>query len=569
MIDKLDQYQEASAEIPTSNTLWPLYGAGLENMGENGNPIQVPLLEIGPDELLVRNDACGLCFSDTKVIAQGEQHPRIQRDMKAQPVVLGHEVCMTIISVGKNLQDQYKAGDRITLQPDIYNDGVGMAYGYAIQGGLAQYGVIDKRVLNSDHGNYVIRLDPKLGYAESALAEPWACVVAAYRLEYRTMFKSGGTTWIIGTGEERPYTISAGFDENSHPERLMLTNIPTEFRKFLVSRAEEIGIEIIEVSNITSPPIQTVDDIVLLGADPDILESVSPYLATFGIFAVIADKQFSRKVSMDVGRIHYQRWLYVGCTGIDVSEAYSSTPVRSTTKPGGRILFAGAGGPIGRMHVQRALELPEPPSVIVVTDVNDLRLSELCDSFSGDAQKRNIRFICLNPMNSSQYQASMAEFIEENFDDIIVTAPVGPVVAEVSTYLAPNGVMNVFAGLAPGSMVDLEISDAYLKNTRIIGHSASGLGDMVSTIEQTLNGNLSTNRAVAAIGSLGAALNGIKAVQESVYPGKIVIYPQLKELPLTALPDLKSFLPTVYEKLENGRVWTNEAEKELFRVLLP
>ena len=108
MGDKLTAYREAQLTLPERYRLWPLYGAGLENMGKNGQPIEVALPALKPDELLIRHDACGLCFSDIKVIAQGQSHPRIFRDMKTEPVVLGHEVTMTIVGVGENLRDQYQ-----------------------------------------------------------------------------------------------------------------------------------------------------------------------------------------------------------------------------------------------------------------------------------------------------------------------------------------------------------------------------------------------------------------------------------------------------------------------------
>ena len=47
--------------------------------------------------------------------------------------------------------------------------------------------------------------------------------------------------------------------------------------------------------------------------------------------------------------------------------------------------------------------------------------------------------------------------------------------------------------------------------------------------------------------------------------GKIIVYPQLKELPLTPLSELADKYPTVAEKLDAG-IWTNEAEKELLQV---
>jgi D-arabinose 1-dehydrogenase-like Zn-dependent alcohol dehydrogenase len=136
--------------------MWPLYGSGFENMGINGHPIEVDMPRYGPDELLVRHDACGLCYSDIKVINQGQSHPRIFRDMKTQPVVLGHEVSMTVVGVGENLRNQYKIGDRLTLETDILTGGTMLAYGYMFQGGLSHYSVIDKRIIFSDNGNNLI-----------------------------------------------------------------------------------------------------------------------------------------------------------------------------------------------------------------------------------------------------------------------------------------------------------------------------------------------------------------------------------------------------------------------------
>ena len=237
MSDKLTDYQHADAPLPDHNRLWPLYGAGLENMGQNGQPIDVPIPDYGPDELLVRHDACGLCFSDIKIIRLGEEHPRIYRRMRDNPVVLGHEVTMTVVGVGDNLRDQYKVGDRFVIQADIFVGGVGYAYGYEIQGGLSRYGVIDQRILNGDDGNYLIPVQPATGYAESALTEPWACVIAAYQLHYRTGLKPGGTTWIIGTRRAGDvYHISAGFDATSHPGRLLLTDVPAGFAGWLKDR---------------------------------------------------------------------------------------------------------------------------------------------------------------------------------------------------------------------------------------------------------------------------------------------------------------------------------------------
>lgn len=572
MSDTYTEYRQARQPLPATNRLWPLYGAGFENLGVNDKPIETELPKYGPDELLVRHDACGLCFSDIKILSLGDKHPRIFKDMKKDPVVMGHEVVMTVVGVGENLKDQYKVGQRFIIQADIYVDGVGYAYGYMIQGGLSQYGVIDQRILNGDDGNYLIPIKEETGYVESALVEPWACVIAAYQLKYRTGIKPGGVAWIIGGANadpDRPYTVSAGFDEQSHPAILLLTNVPKGLADWLKQKAKTLGIETHDVPDPDQLPgaIDKIDDIIVLGADADLIEKVSPRLADFGVVAIVSDKPFARKTSIDVGRIHYNRWVYVGTKSPDIARAYADTPVRSTLKPGGLCWMVGAGGPIGRMHLQRAIELPNGPSVIVCTDVSDMRLEDLRQSFEQDAKDHLISLVCLNPTKKED-AAQLAEYKAcGGFDDIIVLAPVAAVIADAATYLNRKAVMNVFAGVNRGTMVSLDLTDVLDKDARVIGHSASSIEDMLTMLRDTEEGRLSPNRSVAAVGSLDAAKVGLQALKDATYPGKVVIFPNIKDLPITALPDLKDKLPSVYAKLKNGREWTVEAEEEFLRLM--
>jgi threonine dehydrogenase-like Zn-dependent dehydrogenase len=224
---------------------------------------------------------------------------------------------------------------------------------------------------------------------------------------------------------------------------------------------------------------------------------------------------------------------------------------------------------MGRMHVQRALQAHHSPRAIVCTDVSDARLADLDTSFGAEAEANGIEWICVNPLNKDEYQATMARFRGEGFDDIIVLAPIPAVIADAATYLAPRGVMNVFAGVARGTMVDLDVSDVYRKDVRVIGHSASTIDDLRLMLNQAENGQLSPNRSVAAVGSLSAARDGLQAVRDTAYPGKIVIYPNIRDMPLTAVMDLEQMLPSVYAKLRDGREWTMEAEQEFLRQMLP
>jgi len=142
------------------------------------------------------------------------------------------------------------------------------------------------------------------------------------------------------------------------------------------------------------------------------------------------------------------------------------------------------------------------------------------------------------------------------------------VISDAASYVAPKGIMNIFAGVARSTMAKLDLSDAYLKSARVFGHSASSIADLRLMLQQAESGELSPNRSVAAVGSLSAARDGLKAVKDTTFPGKVVIFPHIKEMPLTALPDLKDKLPSVYAKLKDGREWTVEAEKEFLRITL-
>jgi len=221
------------------------------------------------------------------------------------------------------------------------------------------------------------------------------------------------------------------------------------------------------------------------------------------------------------------------------------------------------------MHVQRAIQIQGGPKIIVCTDPSEARLKDLRETYAAEAAEQGIAFLCLNPLDKATYEPGLAPYLEHGFDDVVVLAPVAAAIEETARYLAPKGVMNIFAGVAKGTLAKVDLSAAYLKQTRIVGHSASTIEDLKEVLRLVETGQLSTNRSVAAVGSLSATRDGLKAVQELRFPGKIVIYPHIRDFPLTAVTDLKAVLPTVAAKLTNGREWTQAAEEEFLRVLLP
>jgi len=74
-------------------------------------------------------------------------------------------------------------------------------------------------------------------------------------------------------------------------------------------------------------------------------------------------------VSIDVGRVHYEAVTYLGARSGSVMDAYRGTRGTEIT-PGGKLWLIGAGGPMGQMHLQRAVEMPNGPSIIVANDLD-------------------------------------------------------------------------------------------------------------------------------------------------------------------------------------------------------
>ena len=77
------------------------------------------------------------------------------------------------------------------------------------------------------------------------------------------------------------------------------------------------------------------------------------------------------------------------------------------------------------------------------------------------------------------------------------------------------------------------------------------------------SGSLSPNLSVAAIGGLKQAVAGMDAMMAGTFTGKIIIYPQLPDLPLLSLADVAKTYPKVAEKMGPNHTWNREAEKVL------
>jgi len=571
MGEKYQAYRKLNYTLPEKSFTWNLYGAGLENMGKEGQPEAFGIPEPNDDQLLVRIDSIGVCFSDVKILKQGGAHPKLyNRDLSKEPTRLGHEVSLTIVKVGKNLQANYKPGQRLAVQPDIYQQGKSTAYGYTIPGGLIQYHLIGDEVLKTDAGACLLPVEEEMGYAESSLLEPWGCVLGAYTQRRRLTPKQGGVMWIVGQqGDSTSFTFSAGLDA---PATIILTDVPDSVQK-AVSNTEAL---IVERNGLTTADYESLskeltngigfDDIVILNpTSATTVSTLARFIARRGTFNLVGTKPLDGLPQIDLGRLHYDYTAYVGTNGTDIAAAYGEVRNRCELRGGGATVFVGAGGPMGQMHVQRALELPDGPKVVIATEISDDRLQTLDSMFKSLADKNGRKLFFFNPNTSKQ---SFHDFVMEvtqnqGADDVVVSVPVASLMEEGDTVMKPDGMMVFFAGVPNGTMGALNLSNVYLSNAQYTGTSGLTIDDQASVMERRVAGTLSPGRSVAAIGGLETAAEAIESVIEGKYPGKVVIFPQIHNLPLMGLKELKERLPEVAAKLGDDFMWTNEAEEAL------
>jgi L-iditol 2-dehydrogenase len=154
----------------------------------------IPIPEIGEEELLLKVWASGICGSD---VMEWYRKPKAPR-------VLGHEVGGEIVKLGKKV-NQYKVGDRVFVSHHVPCDECEYCRkGYHTlcdtlrstnfePGGFAEYIRVPK--INVEKGVY--RLPEGVTFEEATFIEPVGCVVRGQRI---IKMQPQDTVLVIGSG---------------------------------------------------------------------------------------------------------------------------------------------------------------------------------------------------------------------------------------------------------------------------------------------------------------------------------------------------------------------------------
>lgn len=158
------------------------------------------------DEILAHIISDSVCMSSYKATIQGAAHKRVPDDVAENPIIIGHEFCGEIVEVGSKWSDQFKAGDRFSIQPALNYKGslYSPGYSYKYIGGDATYIVIPHEVMETGS------LLPYSGDAffHGSLSEPMSCIIGSYHAMYHTT--NGVYTHKMGIKEGGSLAILAG-----------------------------------------------------------------------------------------------------------------------------------------------------------------------------------------------------------------------------------------------------------------------------------------------------------------------------------------------------------------------
>ena len=309
------------------------------------------------------------------------------------------------------------------------------------------------------------------------------------------------------------------------------------------------------------------DDIVML--DPRSAATagaVAKHIARRGTLNMVGETALDGLVDTDVGRLHYDYTAYLGGRGPDIAASYGEARNRCDLRPQGTTVFVGAGGPMGLMHVQRAIQQPDGPRTIVATEVSDERLK--ASRTVWPTWRRPTTASC-SPSTPRPSDQSLHDFVmgitdDRGADDVVVSVPISAVMAEADTLMNSDGMLVFFAGVPNGTLAPLNLSAVYLDNAQYTGTSGLTIHDQQQVVDLANQGELSPGSIVGAVGGMRAAKDGLQALVDGSYSGKVLIFPQIHDLPLMGLDELKEKLPDVAAKLGPGDTWNDEAEKALF-----
>ncbi len=278
-----------------------------------------PLPDMGPEEVLVKQDACNICTTDY-------QQWLGQREGRGYPMASGHESSGTVVEVGEKVQD-LKPGDRVSLAyvtcgicdsckrgTGCDNNAIGPKKmspdGYRGMFAFADYAVRPARAL--------IKMRQDLDPSEAAFMEPLAAVVKGLsKLKVQPL----ETVVVVGAG-------TMGLLNAQALRALGCHVIVSELMDNKIEVARAMGFQVINGNKVN--PVEEIKKLTGgKGADAAVLAVASTYVnnqalelvkALDGRILYFGAAYPAPQIQIDSNVIHYRRLELIGTYGADLKD---------------------------------------------------------------------------------------------------------------------------------------------------------------------------------------------------------------------------------------------------------
>jgi len=511
---------------------------------------ELPVPKVGPNQVLLQIEACGLCYSDAKLLGAFDMHPRKGDIVSgidperlaaiptyhpgAAPVVPGHEPVARVAAVGEDVK-WAELGTRVLVQTEFKHlptAGSKAALGYNFDGGLADFVLVDEAMAvdPATGASCLVPVGEQPSRAAVALVEPWACVEMAYALPQRTGLARGGSLLVVVDDGYRAIGLDEFIAEGAPGRR---TNW----------------------SGDGPAPDGLFDDIIYVGANPARVEALARHLASGGILNIVTcGRRFPTDVAIDLGRVHYDFVRVVGTAGDRPGDGYAWIPPTGEVRVGDRVAVIGAGGPMGLMHAVRTATLGAPGVSLDAVDIDDRRLNRVRDVLLPIAGKAGVPARTVNSMTTNLAPAA--------YTYVALMVPDTKLTRQLVDLAGRGAIINAFAGFPAGSEVGLDLNALIERQIFLTGTSGSRIQDMETVLARIQASVIDTTVSLDAICGLAGVPEAMAAVKNRTARGKIVVYPQLRQLGLVRLADMPMHLPDVAVVMA-GSGWTRAVEEVL------
>ena len=237
---------------------------------------------------------------------------------------------------------------------------------------------------------------------------------------------------------------------------------------------------------------------------------------------------------------------------------------------GGNMAILAGVGPMGLGAIDYALHCDRRPGMLVVTDIDDARLARAKSIFTDEvAKKAGVELHFVNTRAEGSEDKLMEMTGGKGFDDVLVMAPVKPVVEQGDRLLGKDGCMNFFAGPTDTNFsANFNFYNVHYAFTHIVGTSGGNTDDMKESLDMMAKGLINPTTMITHVGGLDAVVNTTLHLPE-IPGGKKLIYTHIS-MPLTAIADFEElgkgdpmFAELAKIVAKTNGLWSSEAEKYL------